>query len=85
MGQWVAEGKYLLSDVLGAEADSCARESRVHIGTGGGFSRPLACDLLPPDGAAGMLGGPRAFPLHTALGTISPAPGMVREQHGAGS
>ena len=29
----------------------------------------LPCDLLPADGAAGMMGGPRAFLLHTALGT----------------
>ena len=83
-GPWVAEGKYVLSDVLGAEADSCAGESQVHSGMDGQFSHSLPCDLLPADGAAGMMGGPRAFPLHTALGTISPAPSIVREQHGAG-
>ena len=55
-GLWVVEGKYLLSDVLGAEADSCAGESQVHGGMDGGFSYPLACDLLPANGAAGMQG-----------------------------
>ena len=64
----MAEGKYVLSDVLGAEADSCAGESQVHSGMDGQFSHSLPCDLLPADGAAGMMGGPRAFPLHTALG-----------------
>lgn len=77
-------GEYLLSDVLGAEADSCAGESQVHSGMWKELVFPLFPWASSCHGAAGMMGGPRAFPLHTALGTISPAPSMVREQHGAG-
>lgn len=40
-GAMGGRGEYLLSDVLGAEADSCAGESQVHSGMEGRFSHTL--------------------------------------------
>ena len=62
MGQWVVEGKYLLSVVLGAEADSCARESQAHSGRVEGFPALLPVTSFLLTGLLGWRVAPGPFP-----------------------
>lgn len=76
----MAEGEYLLSDVLGAEADSCAGESQGAQWDGRTVSHTLPCDLLPADGAARLMHWPQGLSSAHSSWHHQPSP-----QHGQGA